>query len=270
LPETHSWSREHENACVPLRREPTTLASGMKVTSAKGDYIDGVCSGNILSINILYKTTYRNDQRRRNRNSAIRKWRVVFLSAFKYKGFYTLGYPYRVRGGSMHAHYAWIQNGRIMARQVAALVMAGILLSQLLIASDSWSRIEKLEMRTWVYVHHSGEKYIEGILLGAHASGMTVQSIDQGVVFLKHDLIEQVSVNYSGRRWYSIPLAIGAGVAGGLGGYEIANRTTCSDNKDDGSKARGALIWIPAFGSATATYYLTRDKSGKKTIYSKK
>jgi hypothetical protein len=169
----------------------------------------------------------------------------------------------------MHTCYARIQNSRILVRQVVAIVIVAILLLQPLIASDSWSRIERLKTRTWVYVNYSEGKYIEGILLGAHASGMTVQSIDNGVVFLKRDLIELVAVNYSGHPWYSIPLTIVAAVGGGLGGAGIASLTTCSGNQEDCRKARGALIVIPATGAATATYYLTRNRSGKKVIYSK-
>jgi hypothetical protein len=136
-------------------------------------------SGNITSIHILYITTYRNNQRWRNGESISRKWRLFFLSALKYKGFCIPSFPYRIRGGSMHTFYARIQNSRILVRQVVVIVFVAILLLQPLIASDSWSRIERLKTRTWVYVQHSGEKYIEGVLLRAHASGMTVQSMDQ-------------------------------------------------------------------------------------------
>jgi hypothetical protein len=170
----------------------------------------------------------------------------------------------------MHTCHARIQNGHILARQVVAIVIAAILLSQPLIASDSWSRIEKLKTRTWVLVQLSGGKYLEGVFLGADASGMTVRPTNQEeALSFKRDLIEMVAVNYSGRPWYSIPLSIVAAAGGGLAGAGIASLTTCSDNLEDCRKGRGALIVIPATGAAAVTYYLTRDRSGKKVIYSK-
>ena len=170
----------------------------------------------------------------------------------------------------MDTYYTRIHNGHIFARQIVAVVIAGILLSQPLIASDSWSRVWELKTKTWVYVGLSGGKYIEGALLRVDNSGMTVRSKNQEEVFLERDLVLQVAVDHKGRRhWYSIPLIILAAVAGGFAGNEIAKRTTCSDNPKDCRKAKGALIALPAIGSGGAAFYLTRGKSGRKVIYSK-
>jgi hypothetical protein len=56
---------------------------------------------------------------------------------------------------------------------------------------------------------------------------------------------------------------------GGYGGYQIADRTTCSNNYDDCGKAKGVIIFFSSLGPAAVAYGLTRGKSGWDVIYTK-
>ena len=160
--------------------------------------------------------------------------------------------------------------GRTLFRQAVAIIITGIMMLQPLIAEDSWSRIEKLKPRTWIYIHYSDEKYMEGSFLRADASGMIIRAINQDEVKLDRDLILQVTVMNTSRHWYSIPLAIATGVAGGFGGHAITDQISCSRNVGSCNKEKGLIIGGLAVGSGTIVYGLTRGKkTDKKVIYRK-
>jgi hypothetical protein len=89
-------------------------------------------------------------------------------------------------------------------------------------------------------------------------------------VDLDRDNVALVAVKHGGRRWYSIPLTVAAAAAGGYGGYQIAERTTCSNNYDDCRKAKSIIILFSSLGPAGVAYGLTRGKSGWDVIYTKK
>ena len=67
---------------------------------------------------------------------------------------------------------------------------------------------------------------------------------------LDRDNVALVAVKHGGRRWYSIPLTVAAVAAGGYGGYQIAERTTCSNNYDDCRKAKSIIILFSSLGPA--------------------
>ena len=154
-------------------------------------------------------------------------------------------------------------------RSLVIAAVAGSVLLQPLYAADSWSRVKKIRGGTWVYVYLAGEKYKEGSFLSADSSAINIRVANEGLISLDRDLVLQVAVKHSGRRWYSVPLAIAAGVAGGAGGYGIAERATCVDTRSNCSKARGVIIGGLAVGSAAPAYGLTRGEEGKKVIYEK-
>jgi len=157
----------------------------------------------------------------------------------------------------------------IFTRQALAVFIAGVMLSQPLMASDSWSPVEKIKKGARIYVHNTNGQFWEGTFLRADTSGITFRVANQGEVDLDRDEVTQVAVKRSGRRWYSIPLTVAAAAAGGFGGYQIADRTTCSGNYDKCGKAKGVIISFSALGAAGLAYGLTRGKSGWDIIYTK-
>jgi hypothetical protein len=66
-----------------------------------------------------------------------------------------------------------------------------------------------------------------------------------------------------------VPLTIAAAVAGGAGGYGIAERATCLEPGATCRKARGVIVGGLAVGSAAAAYKLTSGKEGRTVIYTK-
>jgi hypothetical protein len=154
-------------------------------------------------------------------------------------------------------------------RHVVTAAVVGILALQSLAASDSWSRVTNLKSKSWIYVQLADGNIVEGAFLSADDSVMNVRAINQGEVALARDLVMQVAVNHSGRRWYSMPLAVMAGAAGGASGYGIVSRATCSTSHDDCAKALGFVTGISAAGAAALTYRLTLSTS-KKVVYQKK
>ncbi|MEJ2111759.1 MAG: hypothetical protein P8Z37_17985 [Acidobacteriota bacterium] len=169
----------------------------------------------------------------------------------------------------MHGSDSQIGVGCTIFRQIIAVVIAGIMMLQPLFASDSWSRIKKLKKGTRIYVRLTDEQYTTGSFLRADDSSLIIRVINNDEVTLEMNHVQQVAVNHSGRRWYSIPLAIVAGIVGGFGGNEIVKRTTCFDTRENCSKAKGFIIGITSAVPAAATYKLTEGKPGIKVIYTK-
>ncbi len=171
----------------------------------------------------------------------------------------------------MNTHYFQKKNGQNLFRHAVVLIIVGALLLQPLIAADSWSKIKKLKSMTWVYVHLEGGYYTQGAFLRADASGMFFRALNQSeVAFVERDTVLQVAVNQKKRSWYSIPLTLAAAVAGGIGGYEIVERTTCMDTRKNCFKAKGVIVGGLAIGSGAVAYGLThRESIGRKVIYRK-
>lgn len=167
----------------------------------------------------------------------------------------------------MRTHHTWIRVGYACIRRVIAIAITVILLVHPLLAADSWSRVKKLKKGSQVYVRLVEGNSMTGEFLQADSSSVTVRTVNQGAMELERDHVMQVTVKQSGRRWYSIPLAVAAGATGGYGGYAIADRTTCSGNYDDCSKAKGIIISFSAIGAAAVTFKLTSGEPGWKVIY---
>lgn len=172
----------------------------------------------------------------------------------------------------MNTLFARKHAGRNRVYHVAAIIIVAMMVSQPLIAADSWSRIEKLKSGTWIYVYYAEGKYTEGALLHADASGMSIRNINQGEVKFDRDLVMQVSVMHKkSRHWYSIPFAIAAAIAGGFGGGAIVKRTTCSDTPKKCRNAKGIIVGGLAGVSGGIAYTATRGKEfDRKVIYRKK
>ena len=157
-------------------------------------------------------------------------------------------------------------------RRVLTSVLVGVLALQTLTAAppgaaDKWSRVVRLKKDIRVYVTLTDGSYVEGWFAGAYDSGMSVGGPD-GDSMLARDLVQQVAVDHSGRRWYSIPLAVAAGAGGLAAGYAVANRTRCSVETDICSKGRGLIITAFTVGPAALAYGLSLGPA-KKVIYSK-
>jgi hypothetical protein len=146
-------------------------------------------------------------------------------------------------------------------------IVAGIIaLQSLAAAADPWSRVTKLKSETWVYVTLSDGKHLEGGFSRADASGMVVRTAQEET--LPRDLVRQVAIDRSGRRWYSIPLAAVAGAIGFAAGYGIASRIECSDSADLCRKSKGIIVAGFTGVPAGFAYKATLGPS-KKVIYNR-
>jgi hypothetical protein len=162
-----------------------------------------------------------------------------------------------------------MQIGRNKIRRLIIPALIGLLALPSLAASTKWQSVQKIKPNTFVYVGLAEEKHLEGRFLFADAESMTIRTVAQHEIILPRDRIQWITIDHKGRPWYSIPLAVISGAAGGAAGYTIANHTSCSDTHDVCSKARGATIILSAGAAGGLAYSLSRRPSNlsKKIVY---
>jgi len=163
-----------------------------------------------------------------------------------------------------------MQIGRKTVRHLLVPALIGFLVLPSLGASNKWQRVQKIKPNTFVYVGLAEEKYLEGRFLGSDAEGMTIRIGSQGEMILSRDRVLWIAIDHSGRRWFSIPLAIIAGTGGGAAAYSIANHASCSDSHDVCGRAKGYIVGVTAGFAGGLAYYLSRGPStSKKVVYEK-
>jgi hypothetical protein len=213
-----------------------------------------------------YRGSFRNDLQSIIERRISPRLRLC-LFALESRGLLRFLVPKYVIGGSMHAYSVGTHIFRTLVRFLAVAAIAGSALLQPLSAADSWSKVRKLKEGTRVYVYLSHEETREGSFMGADDFVMNISSANRGTVALDRALVLQVAVDGGGRPWYSWPLTIAAAVAGGAGGYGIAEKTTCVEYGSECRKAKGVVIGGLAGGAAAVTYKLTQGRQGRKVIY---
>jgi hypothetical protein len=164
------------------------------------------------------------------------------------------------------------QSSPLRVRYVILLLLAWTISHQSLIASDHWSHVKHLKPDTWVYVTLEDGTDKSGRFVSADASTLNVISGELDAVALERNLVLSVAVDHKGRHWYSIPLALLVGAAGGLAGFAIADHVACTETSatnDSCSKAKGAIVALTAAGPAALTYRATLGSYKRKMIYHK-
>jgi len=159
---------------------------------------------------------------------------------------------------------------------VSCLILYGVALllaAEAFADSDTWSQVRKLKSNTRIYVFDSGRGRMEGRFVSADASRLTVRVIPQEEITLARDMVLQVAIDQGKRHWYSIPLAVVAGAAGGYGGYLLASKLPCKEKIGGEKKACNSVGSLIVVGSATIAaagpLVLTTHESTKKVIYTK-
>jgi len=162
--------------------------------------------------------------------------------------------------------------GNIRFRHIVSWALAAIFALESLaavpaIGSDKWSRLTGLKEDTRVYVTLTDGTYVEGRFFTADTTCITV-GVPEGDMAIPRDRVMQVAISHSGRRWYSIPLALVAGAGGLAAGYGITSRIRCATDSETCGRGRGIILGAFAGGAAGLVYRSTLGPS-KKVIYTK-
>jgi hypothetical protein len=164
------------------------------------------------------------------------------------------------------------RNRSLRVRHVILLILVWTIALQSLMASDRWSHVKHLKPDAWVYVTLEDGTDKAGRFISADASTLNISAGEPGAVAIERNLVLSVAIDKKGRPWYSIPLVLLVGTAGGVAGLIIADHTACSESSAaNGScrKAKGAIIALTAAGPAILTYRATLGTSIRKMIYYK-